>query len=165
MSANTNLSKKVSSTNKNTKNLDNNYSTGKKLQEEENKIKSKIKITITEHLCIPCPRVYTDIFDTVVIVCKHRSHSQDKCLGENIVNDKIERYLKSSKKKPFSNNDNNYNIGYDNIATDFYHQSTLNDSKIAKRAGTKKLSNSHIGEDCNLITEQAIIKGVKLNGH
>jgi hypothetical protein len=32
----------------------------------------------TEHLCVPCPRLYTDIFKTILIVCKDPSHKDDK---------------------------------------------------------------------------------------
>ena len=89
----------------------------------------------------------------------------DDCLEDGAFNDKIERFLKSNKKNPSGNNHNNFNFDYDNIVTEFYRIPPLIDLKIAKRTGTEKLSNSLIGEECNQITDQAITKGVKLNGH
>lgn len=43
--------------------------------------KQLLRIIVTEHLCEPCPRFYTDAFHNVLIVCEHPSHT-------NLRNDK-----------------------------------------------------------------------------
>lgn len=49
-------------------------------------------VVITKHLCSPCPRMYTDIFKTILIVCKDPSHQHDDYLDDNKLNNKIQKF-------------------------------------------------------------------------
>jgi len=75
MSASINSSKSESSNYTNTNDLHNNYS-AKEHDDLLDYDPPKIRIIITNHLCNPCPRYYTDIFGKVLIECKHPSHRQ-----------------------------------------------------------------------------------------
>lgn len=88
MSANSNLSKKISSTTKNTTKLHNNSSNENKCKLLRGKEDSRLKVIVTKHLCIPCPRLYTDIFNKVVIICKdpsHKEYSSDTKIRDNSI--------------------------------------------------------------------------------
>jgi len=76
MSPNINSSKSESSNYNNTNSLHNNYSATE--NKSLNSDAPKIKITITNHLCNPCPKYYTDVFNKVLIECKHPSHNQHR---------------------------------------------------------------------------------------
>lgn len=47
-----------------------------------------IKITITTHLCKPCPIFYTDIFNKVLIVCKDPSHKNISIHNDGDIKDR-----------------------------------------------------------------------------
>ena len=79
MFPNNGLPNNNSTTNTNTLNLDNNC-----FDEQDNCCYWKLRdslystskvVVITKHLSIPCPRLYTDIFKTILIVCKDPSHT------------------------------------------------------------------------------------------
>ena len=81
MSDNNNSSNKRSSTIDNTR-LSNNYSFEKSDSiircHTPNDPKSKSQVvTITRHLCNPCPGLYSDIFGSIKIVCKDPSHGNN----------------------------------------------------------------------------------------
>ena len=92
MSANTNLSR-IASTTKNTTNLHNNSSKENKFDDIEYEYSSKLKIVVTKHLCIPCPRLYTDIFKTILIICKDPSHKDDKYAADGDMNHLVHQLL------------------------------------------------------------------------
>jgi hypothetical protein len=54
-------------------------------------------VIVTEHLCIPCPRLYADIFKTVLIVCKDSSHKDDKYTDDCKTNRIIQQLLAREK--------------------------------------------------------------------
>ena len=65
----------------NSNNLVNKHSSEKDnlLKEPHDFSKSKSReVIITKHLCDPCPRLYTDIFKTFVIICRDPSHGRSK---------------------------------------------------------------------------------------
>lgn len=79
MSSNINSSNKGSPTIGNTHDS-NNYSFEKNNSVERchalSNSKSKV-VTITRHLCNPCPGLYSDIFGSVKIICKDPSHGSN----------------------------------------------------------------------------------------
>jgi hypothetical protein len=160
MSANTSPSKKESFTDKNTKSLHNNYSNRAKLNYEENKVKPRLKITVTKHLGVPCPGFYEDILKKALIICKDPSHNQDVFAEDDTVTDKIERFLKSNEKEPFGNNNNNLDLGYNNTVPDFYLESQSINSNIAEITGTKKSNDPLISKCCNQVKEFAKLLNV-----
>lgn len=54
--------------------------------------RSKKLVVITKCLCDPCPRLYTDIFKTILIVCNHLSHKNDR-YSEDVKVDNTIRHL------------------------------------------------------------------------
>jgi hypothetical protein len=54
-------------------------------------------IIITKHLCLPCPRLYTDIFKTILIVCKDPAHKDDNYTDDCKTNRIIQQLLAGSK--------------------------------------------------------------------
>jgi hypothetical protein len=100
MFPNNSPSNSKSSANININDLNNNYSKDELNIDEylKNLSISKSKIVIvTKHLCIPCPQMYTDIFKTILLVCKDPSHIQDESLDGNNLNDKIQIFPKVNK--------------------------------------------------------------------
>lgn len=81
MSPNTNSSEKNPSTSINGEPSDNNYSieSHSNIKDQDSKNDEITKtITVTKHLCDPCPILYVDYFKSVRILCKDPSHSYDK---------------------------------------------------------------------------------------
>ena len=69
---------------------------------------SRKSIVITKCLCDPCPRLYTDIFKMILIVCKDPSHKDDNDCKMNqeiqyIVKNKASPYRKISKSSDVTN--------------------------------------------------------------
>ena len=60
---------------------------------------SRKPVVITKCLCKPCPRLYTDIFKLILIVCKDPSHKDD---NDDKLNQKIQHLVKN-KMLPFKN--------------------------------------------------------------
>ncbi len=54
-------------------------------------------VIVTKHLCIPCPRLYTDIFKSILIVCNHFSHKRDRYAEDNELDDKIQNLIERRK--------------------------------------------------------------------
>jgi hypothetical protein len=80
VSANINLSNKGSPTKGNTQDS-NNYSLKKDdpIEECDTQCDPKsITVTITKHLCNPCPGFYSDIFRSIKIVCEDPSHKSNE---------------------------------------------------------------------------------------
>ena len=50
-------------------------------------------VVVTKHLCLPCPRLYTDIFKIILIVCKDSSHKDDKYTDDCKTNRIIQQLL------------------------------------------------------------------------
>ncbi len=97
MFANKSPSSINSSTYINNDNSDNNFCSNNEFDVNEYKkniIEHRPEIVIvTKHLCIPCPRLYSDIFKTILIVCKDPSHKYDKNAGDSKLNEKIQNFL------------------------------------------------------------------------
>lgn len=166
MFPNIDLSNKNFTTNINTTAIDNNCSNDKDIGTDlsKNHFDSVSKVIIvTKHLSIPCPRLYADIFDTVLIICKDPSHKQDEFAEDNKVDEKIERFLKSNIEKPSCNNKDNFNLDYNDNTMGLSHEPSLIYSNITKKTKPKKLSNPIISENFNQTNDSAITEGVKSN--
>ena len=50
-------------------------------------------VVITQHLCVPCPRLYTDIFKTILIICKDQSHKGGRYADDDHINHLIQQLL------------------------------------------------------------------------
>ena len=55
-------------------------------------------VTVTSHLCLPCPRLYTNIFKTILIVCKDSSHKDDNYTSDCKTNRSIQQLLSDDAK-------------------------------------------------------------------
>lgn len=51
---------------------------------------SRKTVVITKCLCDPCPRLYTDIFKMILIICKDSSHKDNKDFK---INPKIQHFV------------------------------------------------------------------------
>lgn len=53
-------------------------------------------VIVTEHLCIPCPRLYTDIFNSVLIICNGISHKNGRYSEDITVDNTIHQLMKEA---------------------------------------------------------------------
>lgn len=95
------LSNIKNSTNIYTDNLDNNNCSHDRISDNK-QIKDLVDrqpkiVTVTEHLCNPCPRLYTDIFNIILIVCDHQSHKNNRYSDDCKVNDTIQQLIERRK--------------------------------------------------------------------
>ena len=99
MSPNTNSSEAKSSTLVNKRRSDNNSSDqNPQITNLSNKNDPNLKyITVTKHLCEPCPGTYIDILKTIKIICRDPSHYHDDQLIKKKSYQKVPNHSKPIK--------------------------------------------------------------------
>lgn len=78
MSPNITKPKFSTATNNNTNTIDNNYSCSKKDRNIKNFKTIQKRVIVTEHPCNPCPQLFSDIFNSILIECIDPSHENNE---------------------------------------------------------------------------------------
>jgi hypothetical protein len=114
-------------------------------------------IIVKEHLCNTCPRLYTDIFKTILIVCNHLSHKNDR-YSKDIKVDNTIRHL-MEEEVGFVTSSEDYIKSKKKLRSIYYLNPTVEDIAICIKLMHKALEDE-LGTLCNQEILEKIVNDV-----